>query len=242
MKPESKKRRRNCADEMRRRLIERQRQRRGGDPAGEVMLQLLAILSAFLAVLPPMSMPSFSLFPPPRRPRPPVRVSPPPGGVIRRLSDGDAFRPPVASRESEPRPARKADLSHLDDEDRGPTAYEMERGNDPPFYRTSSRAAPTWSRLVKDLKRRQTADKAAALLEYRVPPEAVPWLRNRVFFQDWWTLRLLGRDGASDDEVAAAALAEAKKWEAAQVKPPEPKPDPEPDGSGDPDSITGLKP
>lgn len=244
MKPQPKKRRRTCADEMRRRLTERQRQRRGGDPAGKAMLQLLGILSAGLALLPLIPMPAFSFSPPPRRQRPSGGVSSPPGEAIRRLSDGDGIRSPVASQEPEPRPIRRDDLSYLDDEDRGPTAWNMERGIDPPYYRTSSRAAPTWSRLIKDLKRRQTADRAAALLEYRVPPEAVGWLRNRIFFQDWWTLRLLCRDGASDRDIAAAALAEARKWEAAQAKPPEPdpKPDPGTDGSGEPDSGTGLKP
>ncbi|MFD1328734.1 hypothetical protein [Mycoplana ramosa] len=239
---ERKKRRRNCADEMRRRLMERQRHRRGSDPAGKVALQLLAILSALLAVMPPIPMPSFSFSPSPRLPRPSPSVSSPPGEPIRRLYDGDGIRSQVDSRESEPRPTRRADLSYLDDEDRGPTAWNMERGIDPPYYRTSSRAAPTWSKLVKDLKRRQTADKARELIEYRVPSEAVEWLRNRIFFEDWLLLRSLGRNGASDVEIAAAALAEARKWEAAQPKPTETNPDPEPDGSGEPDSGTGLKP
>ncbi|MQW06359.1 hypothetical protein GHK45_22310 [Sinorhizobium meliloti] len=242
MKPEPKRRRRNCIDRMRHALIERQRQRRGGDPAGKMALQLLAVLSALLAVLPPIPMPAFSFFPEPRRPRPSPGVSSPPGIAIRRLSGGDGFPPPAASRESEPRPTRRADLTHLDDEERGPTAYVMERGLDPPYYQTSSRAAPTWSKLVKDLKRSRSKDKASELLEYRVPPEAVEWLRSRIFLEDWLSLRSLGRDGASDNEIAAAALGEAKKWEAAQPKQPEPKPDPEPDGSGDPDTGTGLKP
>lgn len=241
MKPEAKKRRRNCADRIRHELMERQRQRRGGDPASKVMLQLLAILSAGLALLPPM--PSFSLFPPPRRPRQSPGVSSPPGGQVRRLSDGDGFRAQAPSRESEPRPAR-VNLAHLDDEDRGPTAYARERGIDPPYYRTSSRAAPTWSRLVKDLKRPRSKERASELLEYRVPPEAVEWLRNRVFFEDWLSLRQLGRDGASDAEIAVAALAEALKWKAAQPKKPEPEPTPDPgtDGSGEPDSGAGFKP
>lgn len=243
MKPEpKKKRRRNCADRMRQALIERQRQRRGGDLAGRIVLRLLAILSAGLALLPPIPMPSFSFSPPLRRPRPSAGVFSPPGGSIRRLSDGDGIRSPVASRESEPQPIRRADLSYLDVEDRGPAAYQMERGIDPPYYQTSSRAVPTWSKLLKNLKRSRTKAKAAVLLEYHVPPEAVEWLRNRIFFEDWWALRSLGRDGASDDEIAAAALVEARKWEAAQPKPPEPKPEPEPDGSGEPDSGTGLKP
>jgi hypothetical protein len=245
MKPEpKKKRRRTCADRMRQALIERQRQRRGGDPAGKVALQLLGILSAVLAVMPPIPMSTFSFSPSPRRPRPSPGVSSPPSEPMRRLSDGDGIRSPVPAREPEPLPARKVDLSYLDDEDRGPTAYQMERGIDRPFYRTSSRAAPTWSRLVKDWKRRQTKEKAAVLVEHRVPPEAVVWLRNRIFFEDWLLLRSLGRNGASDAEIAAAALAEARKWEATQAKPPEPdpKPDPGTDGSGEPDSGTGLKP
>jgi hypothetical protein len=237
---ELKKRRRNCADRIRHDLLERQRQKRGGDPAGKIMLQLLAILAAGIALLPPL--PSLSLFPPPRRPRSSAGVFSPPGEAIRRLTDDDRIRSPVIARESEPRPSRKVDRSYLDDEDRGPTAWAMERGVDPPYYRTSSRTTPTWSKLVKDLKRSRTKAMAAELLEYRVPPAAVEWLRNRIFFQDWWTLRLLGRDGASDDEIAAGALAEARKWEAAQPRPPEPEPKPEPDGSGDPDSATGLKP
>ncbi len=240
MKPNLKKRRRTCADEMRRRLMERQR--RGNDPAGKVVLQLLGILSAVLAVMPPIPMPAFAFLPEPRRPRPSPGVSSPPDEAVRRLSGDEGICFPVAARESELRSVRRADLSYLDDEERGPTAYAMERGIDPPFYRTSSRAAPTWSKLVKDLKRPRTKAKAAVLLEYRVPPEAVEWLRNRVLFEDWLSLRQLGQDGTSDDEIAAVALAEARKWEAAQAKPPEPKPEPEPDGSGEPDSGTGLKP
>ncbi|MBY3167384.1 hypothetical protein [Rhizobium laguerreae] len=240
MKPEPKRRRRNCADRMRHALAERQRQRRGSDPAGKILLQLLAILSAGIALLPPM--PSFSFFPPPRRPRPSAGVSSSPGGPIRRLADDNAFRSLGASREPDPSPARKADLAHLDDEDRGPSAHAMERGIDPGFYRTSSRAAPTWSKLVKDLKRSRSKDKARELLEYRVPPEAVEWLRSRIFVEDWLSLRQLGRDGASDEDIAAAALAEALKWKAAQPKPPESNLDPEADGSGGPDSGTGLKP
>ena len=237
-----KRRRRNCLDRMRHALAERQRQKRGGDPATKVLLQLLAILSAGLAVLPPM--PSFSFFSELRRPRSLPGVSSPPGGQVRRLPDENGFRPPVRSRESGFRPVRKVGLNHLDDEDRGPTAHAMERGIDPPYYMTSSHVAPTWSKLVKDLKRSRSKEKAAELLEYRVPPEAVEWLSNRIFMEDWWTLRQLARDCASDAEIAAAALVEAKKWEAAQPKQPEPEPitDPGTDGSGEPDSGTGLKP
>ncbi|MCZ7973953.1 hypothetical protein O9X80_05530 [Agrobacterium salinitolerans] len=115
----------------------------------------------------------------------------------------------------------------------------MERGLDPPFYRASSRAAPTWSKLVKDLKRRQTADKARELIEYRVPLGAIEWLRSRIYLEDWQSLRQLGRDGAGDDEIAAAALVEAQRWKAAQPKPTEAEPKPETDGSGDPQAPQG---
>lgn len=208
MKSETKRRRRTCADRMRRDLAERQRQGRGGDPAGRVMLQLLGVLSAALALLP--SMPELSL----------------PFG---RPSRG---APLVPSLEGIP--------AYLDDDDRGPTAYAMERGIDLSFY-SSSRAAPSWSRLVKDCKRRSTGEKARALLEQRVPADAVEWLRSRILVEDWWALRRLGRDGATDDEIAAAALAEAKRWEAAQPK-PKPKPEPEPTPEGDtPDDDPDAK-
>lgn len=183
MKGEPKNRRRTCIDRLRRNLAERQRQRRGGDPAGKLMLQLLGLLSAGLALLPPFPEVSFASERPPRK-----MVSSPPGGTI---------------------PA------HMDDEDRGPTAWAMERGIELAFYRLSSRAAPSWSRLVKDLKRRQTRERARLLLEYRVPPEAVLWLRHMIDLEDWSALLQLGCDGAGDDEIAAAALAEAQRWKAA---------------------------
>lgn len=232
----NKTRRRTCVDQMRRDLAEGQRQRRGSDPAGRVMLQLLGILSAGLALLPPLPPFFFIVGKVPRK-----MVSSPPGSPIRPQFHDDRRISPDLSCEADSLSPRKAGLSHLDDEDRGPTAHAMERGNDAPFYRTSSRAAPTWSRLVKDLKRRQTADKARELIEYRVPPGAVEWLRSRIYTEDWFSLRRLGQDGASDDEIAAAALAEAKRWEAARPKPKERETDPEPDGSGDPDTGAGLK-
>ncbi|WP_157951588.1 hypothetical protein [Agrobacterium pusense] len=146
------------------------------------MLQLLGILSAGLALLPPFPEVSFASE---RRSRKLVLSSP--GGTA---------------------PA------HVDDEDRGPTAWAMERGIEPVFYRLSSRAAPSWSRLVKNLRRRQTSERARLLIEYRVPPEAVLWLRHVIDREDWQTLRRIGSDGAGDDEIAAASLAEAKRWEA----------------------------
>lgn len=185
------KRRRTCADRLRRDLAERQRQRRGNDPAGKVLLHLLGLLSGALALLPPLPVLSF------------------PSGRSQWAAG------PVPSREVLPRSSQRANLDRIDAEDRGPTAFAMERGIEPVFYRVSSRAAPSWSKLVKDLKRRQTNERARLLLEYRVPPEAVLWLREVIRLEDWRTLRQLGRHGASDDEIAAAALVEAKRWEAA---------------------------
>ncbi|TBD12076.1 hypothetical protein [Rhizobium ruizarguesonis] len=186
------KRRRTCVDRMRRDLAERQRQRRGGDPAGKVLLQLLGILSATLAMMPPIPMPAFS-FP---------------------------FRP-----------ARQ--LASSIDDDRGPTAYAMERGLEPLHYATGSmRPPPSFRRLVKDLSRSRKADQARELLEARVPPAAVEWLRDTIDSGDLWRLRMAARPGASDDEVIGFMLAATQMWEAERqrVEPPEPEtPDDDPD-------------
>lgn len=166
------KRRRTCADRMRRALAERQRQRRGGDAAGKMALQLLVLLSAALAMMPPMPAISFPF-----------------------------------------RPARRP-ASSIDD-DRGPTAYAMERGLEPLHYATSRpRQTPSWTRLVKDLKRPRMAEKARVLLEERVPPAAIEWLREAIDTDDLWRLRMTIRPGASDDDVGASVLAAVQAWEA----------------------------
>lgn len=167
------KRRRTCADRLRRDLAERQRQRRAGDPAGKLMLQLLALLSGALAMMPPIPMPTFSL---------PLR------------------------------PARQPSSSI--DEDRGPTAYAMERGLEPLHYATRSmRPPPSFRRLVKDLSRPRKADKARELLEARVPHAVIEWLRDSINTGDLWRLRMAARPGASDDEVIGSMLAAAQIWE-----------------------------
>lgn len=84
----------------------RQRQRRDNDPAGKMALQLLGILSAFHAVMPQMPEFSFSL-----------------GNCHPEVL-------PATSRSSKSSSFGKASLDYLDDEDRGPTAYAMERGID----------------------------------------------------------------------------------------------------------------
>jgi hypothetical protein len=184
---------------MRRALAERQRQRRGSDPAGKVLLQLLTLLSALLAMMPPIPMPSFS-FP---------------------------FR------------AARQPLPSIDD-DRGPTAYAMERGIEPHFYATSRpRPVPSFRRLVKDLARPRKADRARELLEARVQPAAVEWLRDTIDTGDLWRLRMTVRPGASDDEVTASMLATAKAWETERQQAATPAPQ-TPDN--DLDETTGPKP
>lgn len=169
-----KKRRRTCADRMRRDLAERQRQRPRGDPAGKVLLQLLALLSGGLAFLPPLP----SMFA--RSPRPQREPGPPASTTI--------------------------------DENRGAAATAREGGVDLAYYPPSSRAAPTWSRMVKDLRRPGAAGrKAREMIEYRVPAAAVPWLRTRILLEDWRSLQLLGQHGATDADISAAALREATR-------------------------------
>jgi hypothetical protein len=189
---EKQRRRRTCLDQMRRELAERQRKRRGGDPAGKILLQLLALLSGALAMMPPIPMPTFSL---------PFRPARQPSSTI--------------------------------DEDRGPTAYAMERGLEPLNYATSRmRPPPSFRRLVKDLSRPRKADQARELLEARVPHAVIEWLRDSINTGDLWRLRMVARPGASDDEVMGSMLAAAQMWEAErqQVEPPEPEsPDDDPD-------------
>ncbi len=183
-------RRWTCADRLRRDLAERKRHRRGGDPAGKLLLQLLVLLSATLAMLP--LMPAFTF----------------------------SFRP------------RRQPTSSIDD-DRGPTAYAMERGLEPLHYGGSRlRPPPSFRRLVKDLSRPRKAEQARELLEARVPHAVIEWLRDSINTGDLWRLRMAARLGACDDEVIGSMLAAAQMWEAErqQVELPEPEtPDDDPD-------------
>jgi hypothetical protein len=168
---EKQRRRRTCADRLRRDLAERQRQCPGADPAGKVLLQLLALLSGALTMMPPM--PAFSLpFRPAREPASPI------------------------------------------DDDRGPTAYAMERGLEPMSYASARmRPPPSFRRLVKDLSRPRKAEQAREFLEARVPPAAIEWLRDSISTGDLWRLRMAARPGASDDEIIASMLTAAQMWE-----------------------------
>lgn len=196
---EKQRRRRTCADRLRRDLAERQRQRRGGDPAGKVFLQLLALLSGALAMMPPIPMPTF-LFP--------FRAAREPASAI--------------------------------DEDRGPTAYMMERGLEPMSYASARmRPPPSFRRLVKDLSRPCKSDQARELLEARVPHAVIEWLRDSINTGDLWRLRMAARPGAGDDEVIASMLAAAQMWEAERQQAAQPAQETPDD---DPDNKKGPKP
>lgn len=122
------------------------------------------------------------------------------------------------------RPARQPSSSI--DEDRGPTAYMMERGLEPMSYASARmRSPPSFRRLVKDLSRPRKSDQARELLEARVPSAAIEWLRDSINTGDLWRLRMAARPGASDDEIIGSMLAAAQIWEAErqQVEPPEPE-------------------
>lgn len=192
--PEDKrKRRRTCVDQMRRDLARRQERR--SDPAGRMVLQLLALLSAALAMAPAWT-------------------------EIISGSRRDRWQPP-----------RGYTL--------GPNAWARERGLEPepgetpttptPRLRPMPRPLPdcSWSRLVKDLRRRPTRDRAQMLIEQRVPEAARGWLRATIEAEDWPTLRTLGRD-ADADLIRERALAMAK---VARVAVLEPTPDVEADAA-----------
>ncbi|MDP9559940.1 UNVERIFIED_ORG: hypothetical protein J2740_001110 [Rhizobium nepotum] len=109
--------------------------------------------------------------------------------------------------------------TYLDD-DAGPTAYAMERGIDPPFYETSGprqrlKPRPTWTRLVRDLKRPRAAARARAELESRVPASAREWLSDAIDTGELWQLQKIGRNGASEAEIAIAAVSASDAWKAA---------------------------
>jgi hypothetical protein len=187
-----KRRRRNCWEEWQRELA-RRRERRS-DPAGKVMLQLLLLLAALAAAFEHNPAPSFqfSRF---RR----DRYQPPPGYPL-----GRAAWARERGLEPEPEP-------------------EETPATPTPRLRPQPRPLPdcSWSRLVKDLNRRPTRERARALIEERVPAEAHGWLRATIDAEDWQTLRGLGR-GADAETIRGRALVAAKF---APVLEPEPEPE-----------------
>lgn len=176
-------RRRTCLDETIKNFA--QRQRRRGDPAGKVLLQLMMLVSAALALL--------SVFKD-RSHAPRDRRQPPEGYTL-----GAAAW------------ARERGLEPVPDEWQtitGPRLAPMSR----PLPRCS------WSRLVKDLRRRPTRDRARAMIEERIPCEAHSWLRTVILSEDWSTLRMLGQN-ADAQQIRERAVLMAL---AADLQPPDP--------------------
>ncbi|SCY92721.1 hypothetical protein SAMN03159288_05291 [Rhizobium sp. NFACC06-2] len=164
------KRRRTCADWIRRNVARRRRR----DPASRTVLHLLGLLSAMLALVPESSASAF-----PER-----------GNNFRR----DRRTPPS-------------------DYELGADAWARERGLEPIWYPVDQpRPRHSWNRLVKDLNRRSAKDRARILIEERVPPEALEWLREMIKAQDWIALRLVGHD-RPEGEIRDRAMMAALRWE-----------------------------
>lgn len=169
-------RRRTCIDELRRNMARQQVRR--ADPAGRAVLQLLALLSAGLALLPPIGEKSYA--------------------------HRNRRQPPLGYDLGSAAWARERGLEP-EDEEEFPTVRE-------PRLRPMPRPLPgcSWSRLVKDLRRRPTRARARAMIEERVPSEALPWLRTAIVDEDWSSLRMIGRYADPElirERALAAALA-----------------------------------
>ncbi|THF50234.1 hypothetical protein [Allorhizobium terrae] len=177
---EKKRRRRTCADHMRLELA-RRRERRS-DPAGKVMLQILALLSVVLALAPPVPAPAFDL------PRLRPRRSPwdPPAGYP---NGREAW---ARERGLEPEPGR--------------TPLPIST----PHVRPTPAPRP-WKRLVRDLDSRseQRREQAREQMLRRVPDEARPWLRGLITSEDRTALRMLGL-GADRTTLRDRALVAAR--------------------------------
>ncbi|KQZ50473.1 hypothetical protein ASD54_09570 [Rhizobium sp. Root149] len=95
----------------------------------------------------------------------------------------------------------------------GADAWARERGLEPIWYPVDRpKPRPSWSRLVKDINRRSSKDRARIMIEERVPPEALEWLREMIMTGDWIALRIIGYDRTEDEIRDQAALA-AMRWE-----------------------------
>lgn len=186
-------RRRTCVDEMRRDLARRRAQR--GDPATKTLLQLLALLSAVLALAQP-SEPMFDIAPRPQRR---TRYDPPPGYGLGR----DAW---ARERGLDPQPDAVLSTSEM------PT----------PRLRP---ALKSWRRLVRELdspspRRRESARTA---LEQRLPSLCHDWLRRQAARDDHSQLRMLGI-GAGPAELVQRAMTAARVENIHESEPPFPAP------------------
>lgn len=119
--------------------------------------------------------------------------------------------------------------------------YDPETGAEQPSPALRPKAHASWSRLVKDLHRGPTRERARELIEARVHPEALEWLREMIKLEDWMALRLVGHD-RTKDEIRDFALLEAMKWQASRRPPIPPGAAATPDEPGDATPATGAGP
>lgn len=190
-------RRRTCVDEMRRDLARRRAQR--SDPATKTLLQLLALLSAALALARP-SEPSFDFSPRPHRRS---RWDPPPGYPNGR----DAW---ARERGLEPEPA-----AALTAEERPAPALKP--------------ALKSWRRLVYELSSRspQRREAARVQLERRLPSVVHEWLRQQVASDDHTQLRVLGISAGPGELIQRALVAARieRVRDLERASPPAPEPE-----------------
>ncbi len=183
-----KQRRRTCADEWRRDLA-RHRERRS-DPATKTLLQLLALLSAVLALAQP-SEPTFAITPRPQRR---TRFDPPSGYTLGR----NAW-------------ARERGLD--------PESDVLATTEKPvPRLRPTLKSWQRLVReLDSPLPRRRESARAA--LEQRLPSLCHDWLRRQVAGDDHSQLRMLGV-GAGPAELVQRALVAARVESIQEPEPP----------------------
>ena len=95
----------------------------------------------------------------------------------------------------------------------GPEAWARERGlNSIGHPIDRPKHSPSWTRLVKDLNRRSAKARAREMIEDRVPPSALEWLREMIKNEDWLALRLVGH-GRTREEIREQAALVALRWE-----------------------------
>lgn len=160
MDNDDKKKRRNCADRARYTLERRKAQRgRKVDPAMSVAIQLMALFSIGLRMLPDFSPNATPALPMPAPPRVPM---------------------PTPSSE--------------------------------PWQRYKLR--PSWTQLIRDLARPVATADAQREVRSRLPAECGPWLDQVFRDEDWSSLRMHIRSGATDEEMCGKALRSARRWQA----------------------------
>lgn len=200
-------RRRTCVDELRRDLARRRAQR--GDPATKTLLQLLALLSAALALAQPAE-PAFDVAPHPRRRS---RLDPPPGYPNGRdawaRERGLNTQPDVLTASEAPAPRLRPALKSW---------RRLVRELDSPSPR-----------------RREEARLA---LERRLPSVVHPWLRRQAASDDHGPLRALGL-GAGPAELVQRALTAARIERIREPEPPSPAPSLEPDVEDEVEEVVG---